>query len=405
MTEIELFTAALELETPWKIKSIKFEEKEKGKELHIYIDHEKRVKFKYEGELCSVHDHHDRTWKHLRFFQHECYLHAKVPRVKTKEGKVKLVEVPWGKPGSSFTLLFEYNVLDLAREGMSMIGVGRRLGISDKRVFGILRRHVSHALATQELETVKELSVDETSTKRGHSYFTVLADRVRKKVVGLSVGKDKEAFKNALLDMEIRGSEREKVKAVTMDMSRSYIAGANEFIDQAAIVFDRFHIAKQMNKAVDQIRREEQKKYNELNKSRYLWLKNSNKLNKDQEEKVSYLASTYPTIGEAYRLKELLKQVMDNAYQCQKITPLNEWIKEAWKSNIKPIRKFINMLRDHWYGVKEYFKRLATNAFAERVNLKIQEIKRIAKGYRNIDNFRIMIYFNLGGLNFKTHCK
>jgi len=78
-------------------------------------------------------------------------------------------------------------------------------------------------------------------------------------------------------------------------------------------------------------------------------------------------------------------------------------MKEAWKSGLEPIQEFVNMLKRHWYGIKTYFKRLATNAFAERVNLKIQQIKRVAKGFRNPLNFIMMIYFHLGGLNLKTH--
>ena len=156
-----------------------------------------------------------------------------------------------------------------------------------------------------------------------------------------------------------------------------------------------------MNEAVDQIRKKDRKKYEELKNSRYLWLKNQNKLSEKQKTKVEKLSQACPNIGAAYRLKELLKLVLDNAYKQRKITPLNEWIKEAWKSELEPIRKFINMLREHWYGIKGYFYRLSTNAYAERVNLKIQEIKRTAKGYRNIHNFIIMIYFHLGGLKLK----
>ena len=73
--------------------------------------------------------------------------------------------------------------------------------------------------------------------------------------------------------------------------------------------------------------------------------------------------------------------------------------KGSLESGLEPIRKFVKMLYHHWYGIKGYFNRLATNAYAERINLKIQEIKRLAKGYRNIHNFMIMIYFHLGGLN------
>lgn len=403
MKELQIFTTALELEEPWYVADVYFEEEQGQKKLHIHVAHKKRVKFEYDSEDYPVYDHQKRIWRHLNFFQHECYLYADVPRVKMNTGKVKLIELPWARPGSSFTLLFEYDVLNLLEGGMNVSKIGRRLGVGDKRIFGIVRRHVSHALSTQELSVVTELSVDETSTRKGHNYFTILADREAKKVVGVASGKDKEAFAHALIDMEVRGGDRKEVEAVTMDMSKSYISAVSEYMDQADIVFDRFHIVKKLNEAVDEIRRTDQKQYNELKKSRYLWLKNNSNLNQEQKEKVSYLAQAYPNIGTAYRLKELLKEVLDNAYYNYRITPLNEWIKEAWRSKLEPIRKFINMLQSHWYGVKSYFKRLATNAYAERVNLKIQEIKRVAKGYRNQHNFTIMIYFHLGGLDFKTH--
>jgi transposase len=61
------------------------------------------------------------------------------------------------------------------------------------------------------------------------------------------------------------------------------------------------------------------------------------------------------------------------------------------------------MINKYWYGIETYFETLLSNAFAERVNLKIQEIKRIDKGFRNIDNFKYMIYFHLGKLNLNTN--
>lgn len=398
MKDKELFTLGLRLKSPWKIRSIELEETttEKGI-LHIYIDWEKGSKFLYEEKEYSVYDHQERTWQHLNFFEHKCYLHARVPRVKTEEGKVKLIPVPWAQKGSSFTLKFEKDVLDLVSSNMTATAVGKRYKIGAKRVFRIVRKYVGNALATQPLEIVKELSVDETSSRKGHNYLTIMTDRKRKKVVGIGIGKDKEAFAHSLIDMEIRGGDRQEVKSITMDMSRSYIPMAQQTMPQAEIIFDRFHIAKKMNEAVDQIRREEQKEYAGLKKSRYLWLKNNTNLKKIERTRLKILQSTYKNIGSAYQLKEQLREVLNEAYYSAKLKPLNDWIKLAWSSGLEPIMKFVDMLHNHWYGIKSYFKKVATNAYAERVNLKIQEIKRLAKGYRNIYNFIIMIYFHLGG--------
>lgn len=404
MTQIELFTAALNLSAPWHIKSIRFEPSGvDGFDLHIDLAHDRRVTFEYEDNHYPVYDHQDRSWKHLRFFQHACYLHARVPRIKTADGNYRLVEVPWAQQGSSFTLLMELDVLSLVRDGLNNTKAGGRHGISGKSVMSIIRRHVSTALSQQPLEDVEELSVDETSRHKGHSYFTILCDRKAKKVVGIAPGKDKEAFAHALIDMEVRGADRSKVKTVTLDMSTSYIAAVGEHLAQAAMVFDRFHIVKKMNEAVDKIRRADQYEFNELKKSRYLWLKNHATLSKEQQKRVDYLAEAYPNIGQAHRLKELLKVVLDEAKQNHRLRPLNDWIKQAWDSGLEPIQDFVNMLHRHWYGIKTYFKKVADNAYAERVNLKIQEIKRAAKGYRNIQNFILMIYFHLGGLDFKIH--
>lgn len=399
MESKELFSLGLSLEEPWYIKDIHMELYAEEYILHIDIGHQKGAKFTYEGEQYGVYDHQERTWQHLKFFQHKCQLHCSVPRIKLSSGKVKLVDVPWSSPGSSFTLLFEYEVLDLVKNMMSVSAASKKMGISSGQGYRIVNRHVSNALSTQPIGDVKELSVDETSTKKGHNYFTILTDREAKKVVGIGIGKDKDAFAHALIDMEIRGAERHEVRTVTLDMSKSYISAVKEYLSQAEMVFDRFHIMKNMNEAVDTIRKADRTAYEELKGSKYLWLKNQSKLSENQQKTIDRLSEACPNIGAAYRLKELLKLILDEAYQLRKVTPLNKWIKCAWDSGLAPIRQFVDMLHTHWYGIKTYFYHLKTNAFAERVNLKIQEIKRVAKGYRNSYNFSIMIYFHLGGLN------
>lgn len=118
MKEAELFAAALNLKEPWFVRRIEFPEVDEGEmELHIEVDHAKHSKFEYEGKSYPVYDHQYRSWSHLQFFQHDCYLNARVPRVKTDEGSVLLVSVPWAHPGSSFTLLFKLHVLKLFKRG------------------------------------------------------------------------------------------------------------------------------------------------------------------------------------------------------------------------------------------------------------------------------------------------
>ena len=79
------------------------------------------------GKTCQAHDFADKTWRHLNFFQHHCYLHARVPRTKCPEHGVKRIEVPWARPGSDFVLLFEQAAMSLVKE-MPVLAVSRQFG-------------------------------------------------------------------------------------------------------------------------------------------------------------------------------------------------------------------------------------------------------------------------------------
>jgi len=107
MNSGQLFTQALGLLPPWYVERIEFKNDSKGrKHLDIYVRFKKGSKFKDEqGVECPVYDTLERSWQHLNFFEHTCYLHAKVPRIRTSSGQIKQVQVPWARAHSGFTLL------------------------------------------------------------------------------------------------------------------------------------------------------------------------------------------------------------------------------------------------------------------------------------------------------------
>jgi transposase len=398
MKDTIIFASALGISEPWFVNKVEFTPEIDGEVLHIYIEHKTGYQYRYDGDFCSIYDHIPRTWRHLNFFQHVCYLHAKVPRVRTKNGSTLQIDVPWADAGSSFTLLFEAYSMLLIKSGMSLTAAGEYMNI-DGRILGrIIKRHVANALAEQPLEAVQELGMDETSYQKGHDYITVLTDKKSKKVVGLGHGKGEEAVKEALIEMEVRGADRDDVETISLDFSPSFIAACNNYFPQAAKVFDRFHLDKLLSTAVDQVRREDQKHNVELKKTRYLWLKNFSNLSEKKKKIVETLQQTCPRIGKAYRLKEQFKEIFQEIEKDKALELLEAWITLAITSEIEPIINFTNTLQKHWQGIITYFDGRVSNAFAEQVNLKIQEIKRVAKGYRNLDNFYTMIYFHLGGL-------
>jgi transposase len=74
-----------------------------------------------------------KTWRHLNFFQHEAFLHARVARIDCSDRGVRLVNVPWARPGSGFTLLFEAFVMTLVKD-MPVSAAARLVGEHDTRL-------------------------------------------------------------------------------------------------------------------------------------------------------------------------------------------------------------------------------------------------------------------------------
>jgi hypothetical protein len=128
----------------------------------------------YEG-VHPVHDKVTKTYRHLNFFQHECHLQVRTPRVTLPSGSVRLVEPDFAGRLSGFTLLFEALILMLAQQ-MPFAAVARIVGESAHRVMAVCERYVHIALGLADFSKVKALAVDETSRARGHDYITLAAD-------------------------------------------------------------------------------------------------------------------------------------------------------------------------------------------------------------------------------------
>jgi transposase len=286
---------------------------------------------------------------------------------------------------------------------MSFSAAGNQVKEDGRVVFRIVKAYVDKARSEQRLDQVELASLDETSFKKGHNYFTILTDVERKKVVGVGKGKDGNAVQQAINEMESRSSMADKVEQVGIDLSPAFIGACMDKFENARIVFDRFHVEQMLSKAVDSVRQLETDANKQLRKSKYLWLRNASSLKANQQERVHYLSTVFPVLGEAYRLKEAYKEIFNNVKKDDAIEALEHWISMVNESKIYPLINFVKSLKAHWSGVIQYFEKRSSNGFAERVNLKIQEIKRIAKGFRNQDNFITTIYLHLGKLNFQFH--
>jgi len=210
----ELFERALGINKPWFIDDIKFNAKERR--LDIHINFEAGAKFQYisEGEHISgefgVYDTVEKSWRHLNFFQHECYLHCRIPRVKPEDGKIRQVEAPWEGKSNGFTLLLEALLLQLCSE-MTVNAVSRLTGVDDNKIWRMLECYIDETRAQDDFSSLTKIGLDETSKGKNHDYVTVFVDMEKRKTVYVTEGKDNTTLERFVEDLEAHGGKKENI--------------------------------------------------------------------------------------------------------------------------------------------------------------------------------------------------
>jgi transposase len=259
MRDTNLLQLALALTPPWTVTGSEFDPE--AHRLDIHIDFPAGSRFacpECAAADCPAHDTEQMTWRHLNFFQHQAWLHARVPRVRCGKCGVRRVRVPWARAGSGFTLLFEALLMAMV-PAMPVNAVARQVGEHDTRLWRVLHHYVEQARANADASEVTRVAIDETAARRGHDYITLFVDIDQARVVFATDGKDAGTIAAFADDLTAHGGNPDAVSEVCIDMSPAFIKGTAESLPKAAVTFDKFHAVKIINEAVDQVRRAEQK--------------------------------------------------------------------------------------------------------------------------------------------------
>lgn len=395
----EIFEIALNLTKPWVVENVLFELVEKQKELHIHIGFTRGSKFEgLDAELYTAYDTVARQWEHLNFFEHKCYIHAKVPRILQKDGKVIILQVPWARAGSGFTLLFEAFAMLLIECEMPVSKVAKVVGVYPQRIWNVFAYWLAKAHQADEIKELTQIGFDETSSKKGHNYITTIVDLKQRRVLFASEGKGAECIEKAVNYLGSKSVDTSLISQVCIDMSPAFISGCGKYLPKAKITFDKFHVVKEVNKAMDELRRLERQGNDLLKGHKYTFL--ANKISVKTRTEREFLIEMYPKLGEGYRLVQLFKEFWDIEDKNEAQAYLAYWCDMALDSGIFPFRKAVNTIKAHWSGIVNYIESKINNGILEGINSKIQLAKKRARGYRNITNFINMIYFTCGKLKF-----
>src|SRR5438105_5090836 len=398
----KLFEAALGIQSPWVVTSVRFDEA--AKVLTVVIDCERGTRFVTDGVPGAhpVHEPVTKSYRHLNFFQHDCHLQVRTPRVKLPDGSVRLVEPPFAGRLSGFTLLFEALVLILAQQ-MPFAAVARIVGEAAHRVMAVCERYVGMALAVADFSDVTHLAIDETSRARGHDYITLAADAARRRVRSVTEGRDAKAVKVLAADLKDHGCPPEQIESVSIDMSPAFIKGVTEELPNARITFDKFHVIWHASTAVDKMRRIEQRTDKSLKGMRWSLLKDRSRLLPAAAADLDALIAKMTTVRTArgaWLYKEQLREILERKQINVVRGMIEHWCTCVMRSKVEPMKEVAALVRRHLEGIVAWAQTRQTNGFLEALNGLFQAAKRRARGFTRMDTIKTVIFLIAGKLDF-----
>lgn len=279
---------------------------------------------------------------------------------------------------------------------MTVNEVAEHLNLDPKTVKNIEKKFLEKEFGKTDYSHSGYLAVDEISIGKHHQYMTVVLDFTTGRVIWM--GKDRKAKTLNKFFSQMPADKRENIKAVAMDMWDPYIKSVKNWCPQAAIVFDKYHIISDFNDVIDQVRRIEQKKESLTDQqkdvikgSRWLLLKNSENLSKEQKTNLNELLKLNINLFKVYLLKDELKQIWKQKTKEDMEKQLNNWCEKALKTGLKPLIKFVNRLQKHKYGILEYANHRIHTSKLEGINNKIKEIQRSAYGFHDKRYFELKV--------------
>lgn len=418
MTDKELLRQMLDITAPWDIKAVQLDRAAKRLEIEVICTQEHWAD--EQGRKLPIHSYEERRWRHLDAFQFETVIFGRIPRVRYPEeinpedddgcappprrGRTEMVSVPWAGKHSRWTRQFERLAIEIILACKTLSDASEILRLSWDEVHRIQQRAVARGLERRQDESIPFIGIDEKSFGRGHDYATLVFDLSQQRVLAVGPGRS-QAEAQRVLTAAIAPAHRSEVTAAAMDMSRSYINALSEVCPGAQIVFDRFHVSKLLNQAVDQVRRAEHKRLSaqgdaSLKGSRYQWLLAPESMNEEQLSKFELIFRRNTVVSRAWTDRENFALFWESQSEREARQLFAKWeSKVQSRQGLAPMKKAAATLRNHLEGLLNYISHPITNAFAEGINSLIAVLKGAARGMRNFSNFATRVLFYYGKLN------
>jgi transposase len=342
-----------------------------------------------------------RRWRHVPLWGIPVFLEYAPARVRCGEcGKVVVEAIPWSRGKSPLSL----GLIDLLSTWAKLLAwnvVAGLFRVHWNTVAGAVRQAVEYGLEHRELGGVLYIGVDELSRRKGHVYVTNVYDLSEGRLLWSGEGRGTDTLE-AFFE-EHGEALKDQVIGACCDMWEPYVEVLRKYLPDATLVFDKFHIVRNLLTAVDEVRREEAKELKAKNpeilkRTRYIWLKNPENLTDKQKARLGYLEKLNLRSNRAYLLKETFRELWNYTTKWGARRFLKKWFWWATHSRLKPMRDFAWLLRRHEEEILNYFELPIDNGAVEGLNNKAKVVSHRCYGFRTAKTYITALYHVLGKL-------
>lgn len=343
-----------------------------------------------------------RTIRDLDIGTKKCFITFYEEKLKCVCGSRNFEDIHFVRPYSRCTIRFEKYVYMLCQK-MTIKDVSEVTELDWKTVKDIDKHYIKERLESLKEINPKRIGVDEVAYEKGHKYLTVVRDLDLNCVIWVGKKRKKDTLDQFFEEIgELKSS---RIELAVLDMWDPFIASIKEHCPKVKCVFDKFHVIKKVNEALDEIRKKEfadapAKEKSNMKRKRFIILKRNKNLKEEQKEKLNELMKNNDTLFKSYLLKEQISDIFDEKDHEEALRRLSEWIKNVHESGFEPFKKVVRTIQNYSYGIHNYFRYKVTNAGSEGFNTKINVVRRKAYGFWDLDYFILKIFQACGVMKF-----
>ena len=312
-------------------------------------------------------------------------------------GRVRQERLDWLAANPHYTKRFAFYVGKQCRSA-SVKEVADDLHLDWHAVKEMDKLYMREQLARTEPIAPAVIGIDELSIRKGHVYRIVVSDLEQGQPLWFGGVDRSEASLTMFYDF--LGPERSQgIRLAVMDMWKAFRNATEEHAPQAAILYDKFHVLRQLNEAMDKVRKAEYKRLTNrtdrkyIKGQKYVLLSHRENLSPEKRQRLKTLLAANKRLNTAYVLKEQFAQLWDYRREPWARRFFEQWRAALRWQRLKPFEDFAALIERHWEGVAAYCRpeNKVALGFVEGLNNKIRVIQRRCYGLRDEDYLHLKI--------------